>query len=145
MFGKLKGMLSASEATGIVKQAFRALALPVLPFDPDALAIRLVAVSHATKPDLFEGKHGKPPRPITTAAVSLAGGLTYEEYEFENTARKCVFLALGMVLLDAANNAARYGLGPIDLHLLSLAEAAYLEHAKTTEAETTAIVGSLGL
>lgn len=145
MFGKLKGMFSASEATGIVKQAFRALPLPLLPFDPEALATRLVAISYSTKPDLFEGKLGKPPRAITTAAVSLAGGLTYEEYEFGDTARQCVFLALGSVLLDAQGNAARYGFAPVDAHLLRLAENAYLEHAKKTEAGTTAVLGGLGL
>jgi len=145
VFGKLKGMLKVSEASGIVKQAFRALPLPMLPFDPDTLATRLVAISYNSKPELFDGKLGKAPRPITTAAVSLAGGLTYEEYEFGHSARQCVFLALGNVLLDASASASRYGLGPIDVQLLRRAEAAYLEHEKKTEPATSAIVGNLGL
>lgn len=145
MFGKLKGMLKVSEASVIVKQAFRTLPLPMLPFDPDTLATRLVAISYNSKPDLFDGKHGKPPHAIATAAVSLAGGLSYQEYEFATSARQCVFLALGNVLLDASANAHRYGLSPIDLRLLQLSEAAYLQYEQETRDATTAVVGTLGL
>lgn len=141
MFGKVKGMLKMSEASVIVKQALRALPLP--PPDPDALATRLVAISYNSKPELFDGKLGKPPRPITTAAVSLAGGLTLEECDAN--ARQCVFLALGSVLLDAGTNAHRYGLSPIDHRLLQLCEAAYLKHEEMTRDATSAIVGGLGL
>lgn len=145
MFGRLKGVLKASEASGIVKQAFKALPFAILPFDPDALATRLVALSYSTKPEMFDGRLGKPPHPMATAAVSLAGGLTYEDYEFAETARQCVFLALGNVLIDASHNARRYGFGPLDARLLQLSELAYLEHEKKTSAATSAIVGSLGL
>lgn len=145
MFGKIKGMLKITEAGGIVKRAFQALPLPMLPFEPDVLATKLVAISYSTKPDLFDGKHGKPPHPMATAAIALAGGLAYDEYEFSDTARQCVFLALGNVLLDAQANASRYGFGPVDARLFRLAETAYFEREKQTEAATTAIVGSLGL
>jgi hypothetical protein len=140
MFGKVKGILKVSEASVIVKQALRALPLP--PVDPDALATRLVAISYNSKPELFDGKLGKPPRPITTAAVSLAGGLTLDECNTE--VRQCVFLALGNVLLDASANGHRYGLSPIDLRLLQLSEAAYLKHEEKTRDATSAIVGGLG-
>lgn len=145
MFGRIKGMFTASEASGIIKGAFRALPLPMLPFDPEALATSLVAQSYNTKPEMFDGKQGKPPHAVTTAAVSLAGGLTYEGYEFGASARQCVFLALGNVLLDAAANRARYGFTILDIRLLELAENAYHQHAKETEATTSAVVGSLGL
>lgn len=145
MFGKIKGMLKVSEAGVIVKQAFRALPVPVLPFDPDTLATKLVAISYSSKPDLFDGKHGKAPHAIATAAVSLAGGLTYEEYEFGHSARQCVFLALGNVLLDASANGHRYGLSSIDLRLLQLSEAAYLRHEEEAREATTAVVGTLGV
>lgn len=145
MFGKIKGMFKASEATVIVKQAFRALPVPMLPFDPDALATKLVAISYSSKPDLFNGKQGKVPHAIATAAVSLAGGLSYQEYDFGTSAQQCVFLALGNVLLDASANGHRYGLGPIDLRLLQLSEIAYLKHEEEIRDATTAIVGGLGL
>lgn len=145
MFGRLKGMLKVSEASGIVKQAFRALPFPMLPFDPDNLATKLVALSYYSKPEMFDGKHGKPPHPMATAAVSLAGGLTYEEYEFGTSARRCVLLALGNVLLDASANGHRYGFSQLDLRLLQLAEAAYLKQEEEDRDATTAIVGSFGL
>lgn len=145
MFGKIRGMLKVSEAGVIVKQAFRALPLPTLPFDPEVLGTKLVAISYNSKPDLFNGKQGKAPHPMATAAVSLAGGLDYQDYEFGTSARQCVFLALGNVLLDASANGHRYGFSPIDLRLLQLSEAAYLKHEEETREATTAVVGSLGL
>lgn len=145
MFGRLRGMFKASEATGIMKQAFKSLGMPVLPFDPDALSLELVTMSYRAKPDMFDGKHGKPPHPRATAAVSLAAGLTYEDYGYSDTARQCVCLALGNVLLEASANMARYGFSVLDIRLLRLAEAAYLEHAEKNEARTSAIVGDFGL
>lgn len=145
VFGRSRNMLKVSEAGVIVKRAFRALPLPMLPFDPDALATKLVAISYTTKPDLFDGKHGKSPHAMATAAISLAGGLTHQDYEFGDTARKCVFLALGSVLIDASANGHRYGFSPIDRRLLLLSEGAYLKHEEETRDATTAVVGSLGL
>jgi hypothetical protein len=143
VFGKLNGMMKLSEASVIVKQAFRSLPLPMLPFDPEVLARRLVAISHNTKPDLFNGKQGKPPHPLTTAAVSLAGGLTSDDYEFVHTTQKCIFYALGNILIDASSNAQRYGMNAVDLHLLQLCEAAYFQNRAKFEAEAEAVLGSV--
>jgi hypothetical protein len=145
MFGRLTSMYKLSEASGIVKEVLLSLPLPMLPFDADALSTKLVAVTYNTKPDLFDGKLGKRPHRVATAAVALAEGLSYEGYEFARTARQVVFLALGNILLSATANASRYGFTQIDMHMIRLAQAAYLDHEEKTREATTAVVGSLGL
>lgn len=99
MFGRIKGTLMVVEARVIVTRAFRALAMPTLPFDPQTLATRLCDIAYKTKPELFDGKLGTPPRAITMAAVALAGGLTFEEDVIGQETLQDVFLALGNVLL----------------------------------------------
>ncbi len=117
----------------------------MLPFDPATIATRLVAISYNTKPDLFDGKLGPRPHAISTAAVALADGLTYDGYEFDHSSKQCVFLALGNVLIDASANSRKYGLKPIDLKLLTLAEDAYWKHEQEARPRVDAVLSPLGL
>lgn len=139
------GVLKASEASAIIKQTFKLLpTYPMMPFDEDEIALKLVSLSYSTQPGLFDGKMGHRPHARATAAISLAGGLTYEGYEFPHPAKQCVFLTLGNVLLDAAANAIRYRFSVLDVELIRLAEAAYLEHDMRSEGNRTSLIGSLG-
>jgi hypothetical protein len=143
VIGRLWTTYKLSSAVQIVKRALRFM--PMVPFDVEEIAPRLVARSYASRPNLFDGSSTYRPHPISTAAVSLAGGLSYDDYEFPQTAKKHIFLSLGNVLLDASNNASRYKLKTIDIQLIQAAESAYLEHEEKTRDATSAVVGTLGL
>lgn len=136
--------LKASGAVGIINRKFKALPFPILPFDAKATAVRLVAISINSKPEMFMGK-SRAPHPLATAAVSLAGGLENEGYEYGRMARQCIFLALGNVLLEAASEVPRGNFTTLDMQILSASEQAYTSFSRKLENEPNPILDSLGL
>lgn len=145
MFGKFKSMMKLSDASNVVKDALRNVSVGSPNFDVEALASRLVAMLYSTKPDLFDGKMGKRPHSVATAAAALAQGLRERPEGFDDDIDPPMFLALGSLLMSAAANSKAYEFGGYDVPLLKIAEDVYLEHEQRTRSATDKIVGSLGL
>lgn len=109
MFEKLKSMLKLSRASNVVEEALRNVTIGTADFDVGTLASRLVAMLYSTKPALFEGKMGKRPHPVPTAAAALAQGLRERPVGFDDDIDASMFLALGSLLLSASANSKTYG------------------------------------
>lgn len=144
MFGRFKSMFKVSEAGNIVKEALRATSVGAPGFDVDALAIRLVSMVYASKPDLFDGKIGQRPHAVATAAAALAQGLKTRPEGFSEAVDHSMFLALGSILLSVSTHSQKYGLGGYDVPMLKVAEQAYFEHEQRTREATDKVLGSLG-
>lgn len=126
----------------LVQQALEWHILPgPPPLDPQKVSNALVALVWDRKPDLFEGKLGKPPHKMATAALALATGL----YEFPDggEAQLTVHLALGAVVLDLMTNGPLYDLSGADRWMMDRAQQALSEVAEKRRPLQDAIVGSL--
>jgi hypothetical protein len=135
MLSRLKSKLRLREAVLIVKRALETFPLAALPLGADEISRRLVAITYGTNPDLFDGRLGDPLQPITVAAASLAGGLTYDGFDVFGPGAQIMFLALGNILQEVATHGNRYALGDVDLRQMKIAEAVYVEHERAAEAK----------
>lgn len=145
MFGKFKTTLKLSESSNVVKEALRNVSIGTADFDVETLSSRLVAMLYSTKPELFDGKMGKRPHPVPTAAAALAQGLRERPAGFSDNIDASMFLALGSLLLSASVNSKTYGFTGYDVPLLKKGEEVYLEYEELHRSSTDRIVGSLGL
>lgn len=142
VLGWMQRYVRVGEAANLVRGAVEGLPMPFLPFEPKKLARKLVTITWATDPALFQGRKGPRPHAISMAAVSLAGGLAYD-YDHPQVTRDCIFLALGNVLLATKGNARRYGFNITDLRLLELSERAYHAFDAGNRAAQDQILGSI--
>lgn len=144
MFKWAQNTLRKSEAAVLVQQAIEGCSiLGPPPFNADAYSTQIVAVVWDRQPALFEGKLGKRPHKMTTAAFALAIGL--QTFPAGSEAQQRVHLALGMVLDELMTNGALYDLGDPDRWLMEQATGAYGATAEENRPRQEAVLGGLNL
>lgn len=143
MFGWVKNTLRKSEAALLVQQALEHhMPFGSRPFDPDKQSTLFVARVWDHKPDVFEGKLGKPPHKMSIAAFALATAL--RDFEDDDEAEIAILLALGAVLLDLFDNEPFYDLAGADRWLIERANQAYCEVVERRRPAQDALLGSAG-
>lgn len=91
------------------------------------MANKLVQKVFDERPKLFEGKEGRRPHKLSTAAAALAWGVKFMGEH--PAAQQAMFLALGTVLLEVSGKPHLYALSSNDHMLLELAQGIYLAEA----------------
>ncbi len=144
MFGKARGLLKLNEAVQIVKQALRSVPATG-PIDVDDSASKYVATIYASSADLFDGKKGKTPHPVSTAGVALANALANESQPLDPDTARHVFLALGSVILDITGNREKYQsvFSDIDMKFLVISRNQYWKYEQENKENQDRILKDL--
>lgn len=119
MFGKFKSMLMLSESSFVLKEAILSITIGTPNFDIDTLSTRVVSTLYNSKHELFDGKMGKRPHAISTAAAALAQGIRERPAAFSDEIDASMALALGQLLLSASAHSSTYGFSNNYINLLN--------------------------
>jgi len=123
LFDGMKRTVKMSQAAAVVRGVLEQVTKSgVLEGDPQTLTTRLVALCWAQQPDVFDGKFGKPPHKVATAAIALAAG--FEEYRDSPRIRSTLLIALCEVLKEVEQRGHLYPFHDLDVALLRRAEEA---------------------
>lgn len=126
LFDGLKRGVRMSQAAAVVRGVLDPICKTgLMDGDPEALTTRLVALCWAQRPDVFDGKYGKPPHKIATAAIALASG--FEEFRDQPGIKATLAVALAEILKEVELRGGLYPFHDLDLQLLRKAGDALLQ------------------
>ncbi len=139
LFDGVKRTVKMSQAAAVVRGVLDQVTKSgVMEGDPQALTTRLVALCWAQQPDLFDGKFGKPPHKIATAAIALAAG--FDEYRDQPQIKATLLIALCEVIREVELRGHLYPFHDLDVALLRRAEEAMVKE----DDERQARMGAMG-
>ncbi len=125
-FAGIKRIIKMSQAAAVVQAVLEQVCRTgVMQGDPQKMATHLVGLCWKTHPDVFDGKFGKPPHRLATAAVALAAG--FEEYREQPSLTATVGVALGEILKEVEIRGSLYPFHDLDMEMFRRATVAFFK------------------
>lgn len=128
LFATLKRVGKMSEASAVIQGVLEPLVAQGMDGDPKQIATRLTALCWAQRPEVFDGKFGRPPHKLATAAIALASG--FEEYGGYPGILVTLHIGLGEILKEVDERGSLYPFHDLDMQLFQKATDAFFREDK---------------
>lgn len=132
-FTDIRRSMRMSPAAAVAQQVLEPVAkMGMLNADPADLAAKLVASVWMDKPDIFDGKYGKPPHKLSVAAIALASG--FDRFRDRPDMRAALAVAVAEILKEVDLRGGLYPFHNLDAELFRRATDALIKDDEERQA-----------